>query len=78
MEFCGSVGPQGLHGVPNGSLLGTLREQISAELGVLGTPWFQGGSQTPKRSNLDSLWGHFGVSFGRILKCFYMIVLNKM
>ena len=70
MEFCGFVGPQGLHGVPNGSLLGTLREQISAELGALGAPWFQGGFQTPKRSHLGSLWGHFGVSFRPILRCF--------
>ena len=70
MEFRGFVGPQGLHGVPNGSLLGTLREHISAELGALGTPWFQGGSQTPKRSHLGSLWCHFGASFRPILKCF--------
>ena len=70
MEFCGFVGPQGLHGVPNGSLWGTLWEQISAELGVLGTPWFQGGSQPPKRTHLESLWGHFGVSFRHILRCF--------
>ena len=55
MEFCGFVGPQGLHGVPNGSLLETLREQISAELGALGAPWFQGGSQTPKSNHLGSL-----------------------
>ena len=59
MEFCGFVGPQGLHGVSNGSLLGTLRDQISAELGALVAPWFQGGSQTPKRSHLESLWGVF-------------------
>ena len=37
---------------------------------ILKTRRFQGGSQTPKRSHLESLWGHFGVSFGRILKCF--------
>ena len=71
MEFCGFVGPQGLHGVSNGSLLGTLRDQISAELGALVAPWFQGGSQTPKRSHLDSLWRHFGVSFRRILRCVF-------
>ena len=59
MEFCGFVGPQGLHGVSNGSLLGTLRDQISVELGALVAPWFQGGSQTPKRSHLESLWGVF-------------------
>ena len=70
MEFCAFVGPQGFHGVPNGSLLGTVREQISAELGALGAPWFQGGFQTPKRSHLGSLWGHFGVSFRPILRCF--------
>ena len=70
MEFCGCVGPQGLHGVPNGSLLGTLRDQISAEFGALGAPWFQGGSQTSKRSHLESFLGHFGVSFRSILKCF--------
>ena len=59
VEFCGFVGLQGLHGVSNGSLLGTLRDQISAELGALVAPWFQGGSQTPKRSHLGSLWGVF-------------------
>ena len=73
VEFGGFVGPQGLHGVPNGSLWGTLRDQISAELGALEAPWFQGGSQTPKRSHFGSLWGQFGVSFRPILRCFCLI-----
>ena len=59
VEFCGFVGPQGLHGVSNGFLLGILRDQISAELAALVAAWFQGGSQTPKRSHLESLWGVF-------------------
>ena len=70
VEFCGFVGPQGPHGLPNASLLGTLRDQISAELGALVAPWFQGESQTPKRGHLGSLWRHFGVSFRVILRCF--------
>ena len=73
MEFGGFVGPQGLHGVPNGSLRGTLRDQISAELGALEAPWFQGGSQTPKRNHFGSLWGQFGVSFRPILRCFCLL-----
>ena len=30
MECCRFVGPQGLHGVPNESLLGILRDQLRA------------------------------------------------
>ena len=38
---------------------------------ILETRRFQGGSQTPKRSHLASLWRHFGVSFRRILRCVF-------
>ena len=58
------VGPQGPHGGPNGSLLGTLRDQISAQLATLVAPWFQGGSRAPKRSHFESLWGVFWRYFG--------------
>ena len=34
VEFWRFVGFQGLHGVPNGSLLGTFWDQISAQLGT--------------------------------------------
>ena len=53
------VGPQGPHGGQNGSLWGTLRDQISAQLATLVAPWFQGGSRAPKRSHFESLWGVF-------------------
>ena len=53
------VGPKGPHGGQNGSLWGTLRDQISAQLATLVAPWFQGGSRAPKRSHFGSLWGVF-------------------
>ena len=58
------VGPQGPHGGQNGSLWGTLRDQISAQLATLVAPWFQGGSRAPKRSHFWSLWGVFWEHFG--------------
>ena len=66
------VGPQGPHGGPNGSLLGTLRDQINAKLATLVAPWFQSGSQAPKRSHFESLWGLFLKYFGVFFVCFYM------
>ena len=64
------VGPQGPHGGPNGSLLGTLRDQISAKLATLVAPWFQSGSQAPKRGHFESLWGVFLKYFGVFFVCF--------
>ena len=61
MEFCGFGGRQGFHRVPNGSLLVTLRDQISAQLGALVASWFQSGSQIPKRWHLGSVWHVLGV-----------------
>ena len=59
MDFCGFVRPQGFHGVPNGSLLGTLRDQISVELCVLVPRWFPDPKKEPFGVTLASLWGVF-------------------
>ena len=51
--------PLGSPQEPNGFLLGALRDQIRAILGILVPAWFPDGSQAPK----GGIWGHFGVSF---------------
>ena len=66
IEFGRFVGPQGAHRVPNGSLLGVLERQISAQFGTLVASSFQSGSQAPKRSHFGSLWGVFWEYFGYV------------
>ena len=59
IKFWGSVGFQGPHGAPNGSLWGPFWCQISAHFVTLVASWFQSGSKAPKRSHFGSLWGVF-------------------
>ena len=65
-EFYRFVGPQGVHGVPNGSLLGTLRDQISAELAL----WWHHGFKVVPRPQKGAIWDHFGVTLGCLLDLF--------
>ena len=62
-----SGSPEGSKWVSFGDLEGANLIKVT----ILETRRFQGGSQTPKRCHLGSLWGHFGVSFRRILRCVF-------
>ena len=76
LEFGGFVGPQGLHKYPNGSLWGTLRDQISAQLATLVAPWFQGGSQAPKKEPLWVTWGCLFEVFWSVICMIFDITCN--
>ena len=61
--FSRFIGPQGLHRVPNGSLLGDFGNKVNAKLVTLVASWFQSGSHASKRSHLGHFWGVFWTYF---------------